>query len=370
MGKVNICSIHMLVLFLSALFADGFAQSGGPGSQTQFLRITLPDTTWYRYASPGQAGWSERRIERAKKFADSLGAKAVMLIEDGILVTQWGDNTGLAPVFSIRKSLLSALYGIYIEKGVIDTTATLGELGINDTGGLSALEQSATVADLLKISSGVYHPAAYEPPGLQKPERGSSKPGEQWYYNNWDFNVLGVIFEQVTGKRIFQAFEELIANPIRMQDYDSGWGAYHYQPERSRYPAYTVRMSARDLARFGLLYEQNGRWGNQQLIPEKWIQASTSSQMSVPYGPDYFYGYLWWIYGKSILGHKAYFASGSGSQLIVVIPELDIVYVVRATAELERGVNGIEARKILEELLKAHTGDTISDPEIVPVRFR
>lgn len=329
----------------------------------------FPDTTWYQYSSLQQAGWSSSGITEARNFADSLGAKAVMLIEDGIIVTKWGENTGLAPVFSIRKSLLNALYGIYIEKGIIDTAMTLAELGIDDKQGLTKKEKSATIADLLTTSSGVYHPAAFEPPGMQKPERGSTEPGERWYYNNWDFNVLGVIFEKLTGKKIFQAFEEQIADPAQMQDYDSGWGAYHYQPERSKYPAYTVRMSARDLARFGLLYEQNGVWEDQQLISKNWIQDSISPKMTVPYGQDYSYGYLWWIYGESVLGHKAFFASGSGSQLIVVIPDLDIVYIMRASAELERGVNGLEAREILAKLFRAKTKDSTSEQKIVPAKF-
>jgi CubicO group peptidase (beta-lactamase class C family) len=91
--------------------------------------------------------------------------------------------------------------------------------------------------------------------------------------------------------------------------------------------------------------------------------------MTVPYGQDYSYGYLWWIYGESVLGHKAFFASGSGSQLIVVIPDLDIVYIMRASAELERGVNGLEAREILAKLLKAKTNNKTSNPEIVPAKF-
>ncbi|SMO79328.1 serine hydrolase domain-containing protein [Fodinibius sediminis] len=353
-----------IVLFLSAL-----SFSAVDGQSHHKLNRPIPDTAWQQYASLEKAGWSAPQVNRARQFADSLGAKAVMLVENGVIVTEWGDNTGLAPVFSIRKSLLSALYGIYIAKGVVDTTMTLGALGIDDRQKLTRIEKSATIADLLTARSGVYHPAAFEPPGMQKPDRGSSVPGQRWYYNNWDFNVLGVIFERLTGQRIFQAFEEHIAAPIQMQDYDSGWGAYHYQPERSRHPAYTIRMSARDLARFGLLYERKGLWEGRQLVPEEWIARSTTPKTDVPYGQDYAYGYLWWIYGESVLGHEAFFASGSGSQLLVVIPALDIVYVMRASAELERGVNGLEAREILAKLLTARMSATGSHPRTIPATF-
>ncbi|MDZ7694815.1 MAG: hypothetical protein U5K69_27475 [Balneolaceae bacterium] len=97
-----------------------------------------------------------------------------------------GDINKKHTVHSIRKALLNSLYGIYADRGVIDTSATLGKLGISDTGGLRETEKSARVADLLKSRSGVYHSAAAETPVMttQKQARHSSAPGEQFYYNN------------------------------------------------------------------------------------------------------------------------------------------------------------------------------------------
>ena len=80
---------------------------------------------------------------------------------------------------------------------------------------MTALEKSARVIDLLKSRSGIYHPAAAESEGMEesRPERGIHKPGEAYYYNNWDFNVLGAILEQKTGKNIYTLFAEEVANP-------------------------------------------------------------------------------------------------------------------------------------------------------------
>ncbi len=117
---------------------------------------------------------------------------------------------------ALRKSFLSSLYGIYVGSGVIDTTKTLEELGIDDIPtSLTPEEKQARVADLLKSRSGVYHEAAAEAPEMaaERPERGSHPPGTFFYYNNWDFNVAGVIFEQETGVGNFQAFEREISSP-------------------------------------------------------------------------------------------------------------------------------------------------------------
>ncbi len=99
--------------------------------------------------------------------------------------------------------MLNSLYGIYVGKGVIDTSMTLRKLNIDDVKpSLTETEKSARIADLLKSRSGVYHNDAAVSEGMAagQPERGSHQPGGVFYYNNWDFNVLGTIFEQLTGR--------------------------------------------------------------------------------------------------------------------------------------------------------------------------
>jgi CubicO group peptidase (beta-lactamase class C family) len=132
--------------------------------------------------------------------------------------------------------------------------------------------------DLLLSRSGVYHEAAGEiqPMIDARPERGSHVPGTFFYYNNWDFNVLGTIFEQITGKCIFNAFNEEIAKPIGMKDFSPADCTYVFERNRSKHPAYFFRMSTRDMARFGLLYQKLGRWEGKQIVTEAWIRESTS----------------------------------------------------------------------------------------------
>jgi CubicO group peptidase (beta-lactamase class C family) len=84
-----------------------------------------------------------------------------------------------------------------------------------------------------------------------RPERGSHLPGTHFYYNNWDYNALGSIFRELTGKDIFKEFDERIAGPIGMQDFDPSNCHYSYERENSEHPVYGFRMSARDMTRFG-----------------------------------------------------------------------------------------------------------------------
>jgi hypothetical protein len=108
-----------------------------------------------------EAGWSSRGIEDAKGFAQSIGTAAFMLVHDGAVVATYGDVSRRYMAHSVRKSLLSALYGIYTARRSINLQRTLGELGIDDRLRLTDSEKQATVLDLLKARSGVYHPAAY-----------------------------------------------------------------------------------------------------------------------------------------------------------------------------------------------------------------
>ena len=172
------------------------------------------------------------------------------------MVASWGDIDRRLELHSVRKSLLSALIGIAAAQDKIDLDASVGSLSIDDVPpALSDTEKQATVRQLFQARSGVYHPALYETEGekRRRPVRGSHPPGTFWYYNNWDFNVLGSIYERAVGMSIFEGFKQHIADPIGMLDFRPRDGRY-VRGADSIYPAYPFRMSARDLARFGLLF--------------------------------------------------------------------------------------------------------------------
>jgi CubicO group peptidase (beta-lactamase class C family) len=294
-----------------------------------------PGESWQWAESPEEVGWSSAKLDAARAFSERLGSAAVMIVDDGIVVDAWGDITQNYICHSMRKSLISGLYGIYVAEGKIDISETLEELGIDDHAPLTEEEKQATVADLLKARSGIYIPAVGESAGMKasRPERRSHEPGTFWYYNNWDFNALGTIFDQETGERsIYEAFKKRIAEPIGMQDFVTGNLQYDYEPY-SMHPYYGFLMSARDLARFGLLFARRGRWGNEQIIPEAWVAESTTSYSDA--GASGGYGYMWWIAANGnhlpnvALPDGSFSARGHRGHYVLVIPEWDIVIVHR-----------------------------------------
>lgn len=191
--------------------------------------------------------------------------------------------------------------------------------------------------DLLRARSGVYHLVDFETASMTKnrPARGSHAPGTFWYYNNWDFNVLGTIFEKKTGLKIGQAFYERIAKPIGMQDFQPN-DVFYFGGPASIHPTYHFEITARDLARFGLLYLHHGRWNEKQIVPEAWVENSShASEMISSNGVNLGgYEYLWWIdYGDVHFPEVSlpgiYSARGAGAHYLFVIPTLDLVIVHR-----------------------------------------
>lgn len=309
------------------------ARYGPPAMTAAKTVLAYPGALWERAADHG---WSTELLARARTYSERAGSTAVVIVQHGRVVAAWGEPEHKSPIASVRKSLLSALYGLAVEEGTIRLDATLGALGIDDKQALSADEKQATIADLLTTRSGVYHPVDSQPVDLAGPlpARGSHPHGTHFYYNNWDFNVLGTIYQQQTGDDIYDAFRRRIAEPIGLQDFfvsDGVWGTGEMSDHRN----YTFTMSARDLARFGLLYLRRGAWQGRQVVPAQWVDDSTRthavvrSQTFAGRG----YGYMWWTgFGSDFaptvaLPRGTYHALGLGSQYLVVVPAHDIVIV-------------------------------------------
>jgi len=316
-----------------------------------------PSHNWI-VKTPSEMGYSKIKFENAKNYFENMGITAFMLIDDGYIVADWGDSQKVVNCHSIRKSYLSALIGIYNKEGKIDISSTLESLGIEDIDSLSSIEKQAKVSDLLKARSGVYHPAAYETKKMRnkRPSRGSHLPNTFYYYNNWDFNVLGTIFEQESSEDIFEAFYKHIAKPINMKDFYIDDGK-HIKEKVSLHSAYEFNMSARDRARFGLLYMRDGMWQGKQIIPKEWIEKSIMPYSNVSKGVGY--GYMWWTStGKWHLGSKikgkAYSARGYWGQYIVILPQEKLVIV--QVSDKKNGDNnayGKKFNKLLKMILDA-----------------
>ena len=172
----------------------------------------------------------------------------------------------------------------------------------------------------------------------------------------FDFDKL--YYETKTS--IFEAFKAHFADPLQMQDYRLENMRY-IKETSSVHPSYEFEVSARDMARFGLLFLYGGEWKGRQLIPASWVKESTQvhSDIGILGG----YGYMWWAAreGEHFPFLKfpdgTFSARGTGEQVILVIPEWDIVIVHRTNVlkKQERYMHVTEFAKILKLILDARS---------------
>lgn len=347
--------------FLTLALVAGLVVSGLAGLRAQ--QEAYPGASWEQVATPESAGWSSEKLGLARDYSTTIKTAAVMVVEGGRVIDQWGETATKFNIHSIRKSLLSAMYGVHVADGDIDLSSTMEALGVDDNEpSLTEVERQATLHDVLKARSGVYHPALYETASMAaaRPARGSHAPGTFWYYNNWDFNVAGTLFERLTKTNVFHEFARAIARPIGMEDYRVEDGRY-VTGRDSVYPAYPFRLTARDMARFGLLFLRKGRWGWRQVVPADWVTESVTSYSDA--GGSGGYGYMWWVAanGRHLPGVSipdgSYSARGAGGHYILVIPAYDLVIVHRVNTDVqENAVSAAEFGQLVQRILDARPG--------------
>ena len=326
-----------------------------------------PRATWDSIANPEAAGWSREGLERVRAKLATMPSTGFMAVVGGRVLASYGDLQTLSYLASVRKSVLSMLYGSYVANGTVRLDRTLAELGIDDVGGLTPSEKQATVRDLLSARSGVYHPASNSGDDLASaPPRGSQPHGTYMLYSNWDFNAVGAIFEQETGRNIYDALETDLARPIGMQDWDRSAQRKSGDTTRSRFPAYHMYLSTRDMARIGYLMLRQGNWAGKQVVPRDWVRESTSpitpvsrmnpeSRRSGPFG----YGYLWWVWdGPQETGpyEGAFTGLGAVGQHITVLPALDLVVAHKTRPGGAGSVSHGQFLEVLALLIEARCG--------------
>ena len=314
----------------------------------------FPGASWALQDS-SVLGWDSSALSSAFQYLETIETSGVMVVHRGALIGEWGEVATPHMMASLRKSVLSGLIGTYSGSGRLDLNETLAQLGVDDSEPpLTEAEKQATFMHLITARSGIYHSAHYETGGWKRAkvrmaENGGAAPGATWLYNNWDFNAAAGILETEVGEALGEGFVRHIARPTGMQDFTTkhvGYVGNESYAERSMgnlsdFPAYMFKMSVRDLARFGLMYMNCGRWRDEQVIPQAWILESTQGRPISDGSPDaeFFrnfgdYGYMWWVdkpgsrsWPEVETREPVYFGQGANGHYVWVAPYLDLVVV-------------------------------------------
>ena len=178
----------------------------------------VPGAEWQK-AMPESLGYSSKKLSVLRQWAGMQDTASMMVVAQGRVIFSYGDITHPSKIASARKSVLSMLYGKYVENGTIDLDKTVKQLGLDDHQPFLPIEETATLGQLLAARSGIYLPTSSFGQRDYLPPRGSEAPGAHYLYSNWDFNAAGAAFEKLTGKSIYDALRADLVRPLGMEDY-------------------------------------------------------------------------------------------------------------------------------------------------------
>jgi len=248
---------------------------------------------------------------------------------------------------SVTKSYTSALLGIAIKKGFIQNVKQkvfdfFPELTHLNTGQKSDM----TIEHMITMSSGLQwdqttYPILDDRNDIALIQRASNPwemylsrpmdtvPGEAFLYSEGSINVVGEIIKRASNIRLDHFAEQFLFTPLGI---DRHWW-YLVRPDTGWiWASGDLRQLPRDMAKFGQLYLQKGKWNGQQIIPPEWVNLAAKKHFT--FSPPFEglqwglvgYGYAWWI-KSSEYGTGAFAAWGWGDQFIMVLPAFDLVAV-------------------------------------------
>jgi CubicO group peptidase (beta-lactamase class C family) len=232
-----------------------------------------------------------------------------------------------ANVKSVSKSVMSALIGIAIDKGLIAGI----DQPIADYYGaaLPASKRAITVGNLLSMQAGLETTSFYNYGAwvlsddwvrfaLDQPVL--SPPGTRMHYSTGNTHLLSDILTRAAGESTFRFAATNLAEPLGFK-----LAEWPQDPNGVYFGGNNMELTPRQMLAFGRLYLNGGRANGEQVIPASWVEASLTPRVTSSRDEERQYGLGWWI--KDMAGLPTAFAWGYGGQFILLVKDLDLVVV-------------------------------------------
>ncbi len=327
-------------VFLTLIILTLAVGCGASGETTTPVKRDYWPTEGWQTSTPEEQNMDSAKLDKMMEFIDEadLTIFSVVVVRHGYIVLEeypdpFFDRDWKWKLHSVTKSFTSALIGIAIEKGFIDSVEqkVIDFFPDRTIANLDSQKQNMTLEHLLTMTSGLdwdEHSFRYGDPrnSLAQMVRSrrptqfmldlpmASEPGEDFLYNTGASYLLSAIITETTGQDTFDFAREFLFEPLGITDVK--WAnSIEFIP----YGGSELHLTPRDMAKFGYLYLNNGIWDGKQIVPTDWVAKSTETHVFLTESGGY--GYHWWTLPKN----EIYYASGLYEQKIYVIPDLDMV---------------------------------------------
>lgn len=306
-----------------AFFHAELSRGSGPVSELQHEPRTLPNLT---------------------EWVESRALTAIVVLKDGKLAYEnyyLGTSAEDRRIsWSVAKSYLSALMGIVVSEGAIDSIDDSVTKYVPTLFGTAY--DGASIRNVLQMSSGVRFDEDYLDSksdinkmgrvlalggsmddfasGLSERDR---DPGEAWQYVSIDTHVLGMVIRGATGQSVIELMTKKLIQPMGLEAspyyLTDGYGV--------AFVLGGLNLRTRDYARLGQMFLQDGYWNGQQIVPAEWVRASTKPSAPTADGAIQ-YGYQWWMAADAPDGE--FFARGIYGQYVYVNRPAGVVIAVNS----------------------------------------
>jgi CubicO group peptidase (beta-lactamase class C family) len=344
--------------------------AGAPDAQNS-ADAAWPTKSW-AVSTPEEHGVDSAGLARMIDIVGARRQDSLMIVRHGKIIAEANFAPYVGGVShdlrSVTKSVTGTLTAIALRDGFLDSVdhPVIDYFSDKQISNVDDNKKVMTVQSLLDMTSGIkWLEKAYTPdePLMQmyaSPDRTafvlnqpmSGAPGAKFYYNSGNPYLLSALITRKTGRSAFDFAKQQLFEPLGITS--AKWGGVDAQGVTDGEAG--LSLSPHDMARIGYLYLHNGIWEGKQIIPSSWVDRAREGKVKATFG--FHYGNLWW----SLPEKGAYMAQGRHSQLILVLPKLDIVAVMTGVMPDDESY---PVRRLIDDISRSVKSDTPLPPDSV-----
>ena len=320
-------ALYILAIFVIIVFFYSYATASVNTYPTEGWQISTPEDQGIRSQMLAEM------MEHIKK--NSFNIDSILIVRNGYMVMDayfYPYSRGQKHIIhSCTKSIMSALIGIAIDKGYIQNVdqSITDFFPDKEFANMDDLKKSITLENLLMMASGLKcrDSYLYRWAGMYEMRNSNDwaqyvldlpmaeAPGEKFEYCNGVSYLLSVIIQNTTKIKSLDFARKHLFEPLGIIDVD-----WETSPQGIDVGYGEMWLKPHDMAKFGWLFLNKGRWGNKQIVPTAWVEASTRGHIDATLFDQY--GYQWWVDTAEF-----YMAVGYKGQFIFIVPDKNIVVV-------------------------------------------